>query len=111
MNSFFSSQLSVSHSGSSFGHAVSLAFSGMMPRRFWLAKIVSRNFFQPGWKKLRETIFANQKRLGIMPENAKLTAWPKELPEWDTLSWDEKKLFIKQANVYAAYLAYTDQEI
>ena len=28
-----------------------------------------------GWNKLRETIFANQKRLGIMPENAKLTAW------------------------------------
>jgi arylsulfatase len=68
------------------------------------------NLFDAGWNKLRETIFANQKRLGIMPENAKLTAWPKELPEWDSLSWDEKKLFIKQANVYAAYLAY-DQEI
>jgi hypothetical protein len=49
--------------------------------------------------------------LGIMPENAKLTPWPKELPEWDTLSFDEKKLFIKQADVYGAYLAYADHEI
>ncbi len=35
----------------------------------------------------------------VMPENAKLTPWPKELPQWDSLSWDEKKLFIKQADV------------
>ena len=64
-----------------------------------------------GWNKVRETIFANQKRLGIMPENAKLTPWPKELPEWDSLSVEEKKLFIKQADVYGAYLAYADHEI
>jgi arylsulfatase A-like enzyme len=37
--------------------------------------------------------------------------WPKELPEWDSLSWDEKKLFIKRADVFGAYLAYTDHEI
>ena len=46
-----------------------------------------------------------------MPENAKLTPWPKDLPEWDSLSWEEKKLFIKQADVYGAYLAYADHEI
>jgi len=69
------------------------------------------HLFDEGWNKLRETIFANQKRLGIMPENAKLTPWPKELPEWDTLSWEEKKLFIKQADVFGEYLAYTDHEI
>ena len=60
---------------------------------------------------MRETIFANQKRLGIMPANAQLTPWPKELPEWDSLGWEEKKLFIKQADVFGAYLAYTDHEI
>ncbi len=69
------------------------------------------HLFDDGWNKLRETIFANQKRLGIIPQNAKLTAWPKELPEWDSLDWDEKKLFIKQADVFGAYLAYTDHEI
>ena len=61
--------------------------------------------------QLREKIFANQKRLGIVPQDAKLTPWPKELPQWDTLSLIEKKLFIKQADVFAAYLAYTDYEI
>src|SRR5947208_11655236 len=61
--------------------------------------------------KVRETIFANQKRLGIMPENAKLTPWPKELPDWDSLGFVEKKLFTRQADVFGAYLAYTDHEI
>ena len=46
-----------------------------------------------------------------MPDNATLTSWPKDLPEWDSLSWEEKKLFTKQADVFGAYLAYTDNEI
>ena len=46
-----------------------------------------------------------------MPANAQLTPWPKELPEWDSLGFVEKKLFIKQADVFGAYLAYTDHEI
>ena len=69
------------------------------------------HLFDGGWNKIRDTIFANQKRLGIMPGDAKLTPWPKELPKWDSLSLEEKKLFIKQADVYGAYLAYTDHEI
>ena len=69
------------------------------------------HLFDAGWNKVRETIFANQKRLGIMPANAQLTPWPKELPQWDSLSEEEKKLFIKQADVFGAYLAYTDHEI
>jgi arylsulfatase A-like enzyme len=77
----------------------------------WIRKISDMHLFDNGWNKLRETIFANQKRLGIMPENAKLTAWPKELPQWDSLGVAEKKLFIKQADVYGAYLAYADNEI
>ena len=81
------------------------------PTPEWIKKISDMHLFDEGWNKLRETIFANQKRLGIMPANAQLTPWPKELPEWDSLSLEEKKLFIKQADVYGAYLAYTDHEI
>ncbi len=81
------------------------------PTPEWIKKISEMHLFDEGWNKVRETIFANQKRLGIMPENAELTAWPKELPTWDSLNWEEKKLFIKQADVYGAYLAYTDHEI
>ncbi len=81
------------------------------PTPEWIKKIGDMHLFDGGWNKLRETIFANQKRLGIMPADAKLTPWPKELPEWDTQGWEEKKLFIKQADVYGAYLAYTDHQI
>jgi arylsulfatase A-like enzyme len=81
------------------------------PTPEWVKKISDMHLFDEGWNKVREKIFANQKRLGIMPENAKLTPWPKDLPEWDALSFDEKKLFIKQADVYGAYLAYADHEI
>jgi arylsulfatase A-like enzyme len=89
------------------------------PTEEWVKKIEAMHLFDDGWNKLRETIFANQKRLGIMPETAKLTDWPSgqdafggaKIPEWDKLSELEKTLFIRQANVYAAYLAYTDHEI
>ena len=78
------------------------------PTKEWIKKISDMHLFDDGWNKLRETIFANQKRLGIMPANAQLTAWPKAVcREWDSLGWEEKKLFIKQADVYGAYLAYT----
>ena len=89
------------------------------PTPEWIDKISAMHLFDDGWEKLRETIFANQKRLGIMPPNAQLTPWPDgqeiyggaKLPRWDSLSWEEKKLFIKQADVYAAYQAYADHEI
>ncbi len=81
------------------------------PTSEWIKKISDMHLFDDGWNKLRETIFANQKRLGIMPPNAQLTPWPKELPQWDSLNLEQKKLFIKQADVYGAYQAYTDHEI
>ena len=81
------------------------------PTPEWIKKISDMHLFDQGWNKVRETIFANQKRLGIMPANAQLTPWPKELPQWDSLGIIEKKLFIKQADVFGAYLAYTDNEI
>ncbi|MBS1133026.1 MAG: arylsulfatase family protein [Burkholderiaceae bacterium] len=81
------------------------------PTPEWIKKIGDMRLFDQGWNKLRETIFANQKRLDIMPADAKLTPWPKELPTWDSVGEIERKLFIKQADVYGAYLAYTDYEI
>jgi arylsulfatase len=82
------------------------------PTPEWIKKISDMHLFDKGWNKLREQIFANQKKLGVLPANAQLTPWPKDLlSEWDSLSWLEKKLFIRQADVYAAYLAYTDHEI
>jgi arylsulfatase len=81
------------------------------PTKEWVDRISAMHLFDDGWNKLRETIFANQKKLGIVPQDAQLTAWPKDLPQWDTLDAEAKKLYIRQADVYAAYLAYTDYEI
>jgi arylsulfatase A-like enzyme len=82
------------------------------PTREWVDKIHNMHLFDDGWNKLRDTIFANEKRLGVIPQDAKMTPWPKELlKEWDQLTADEKKMFIRQVEVFAAYVAYTDNEI
>jgi arylsulfatase len=80
------------------------------PKPEWIEKFKGK--FDMGWNALRDQIFANQKRLGVIPPDTLLTPWPeKELPLWDSLSADEKKLFARQAEVFAAYAAYTDDEI
>ena len=82
------------------------------PTPEWVKKISDMHLFDQGWNKLRETIFENQKRLGVIPPNAKLTPWPSDLiKNWDQLTDDEKKLFIRQVDVFAAYTAYADHEI
>ncbi len=87
------------------------------PTPEWIDKFKGK--FDMGWNELREQIFANQKRLSVIPATTTLTPWPDGQPEyggaklakWDTLSADEKKLFARQAEVFAAYVAYTDHEI
>ena len=82
------------------------------PTPEWIKKISDMHLFDEGWNALREQIFANQKKLGVIPQDAKLTPWPEDLlKKWDELTADEKKMFIRQVDVYAAYLAYTDHEI
>ena len=78
----------------------------------WIKKATELHLFDKGWNELRERIFANQKRLGVIPATAQLTPWPKDLlKQWDQLTADEKKMFLRQVDVYAAYLMYTDHEI
>ncbi|MEI6116685.1 MAG: sulfatase-like hydrolase/transferase [Burkholderiales bacterium] len=82
------------------------------PTKEWVDKISAMHLFDDGYEKLRERIFANQKKLGIVPQDATLTPWPRDvLKPWDTLTADEKKLFIRQVEVFAAYAAYSDYEI
>ncbi len=82
------------------------------PTAEWVKKIQDMHLFDDGYNKLRETIFENQKRLGVIPRDAKLAPWPDEhLKPWDQLTDQEKKLFIKQVEIFAAYAAYSDHEI
>jgi arylsulfatase A-like enzyme len=82
------------------------------PTPEWVQKISDMHLFDKGWNDLRDQIFANQKKLGVIPQDAKLTPWPDGfLKRWNQTTDEEKKLYIRQADVYAAYLAYTDHEI
>ena len=90
-------------------YATGGSHSPHQPKKEWIEKFKGK--FDMGWNAMREQIFANQKRLGVIPENAKLTPWPDSLPKWETLSADEKKMFARQAECFAGYTAYTDHEI
>src|SRR5262249_36437538 len=81
------------------------------PKKEWVDKIAKMHLFDQGYEKLREQIFANQKRLGVIPANTKLTPWPDELPKWDSHSAVQKKILVREADVFAAYAAYADHEI
>jgi arylsulfatase A-like enzyme len=67
--------------------------------------------FDQGWDKLREETLARQIKLGIVPPGTKLAQKPEAIKDWDKLSDDEKRLFAHQAEVFAAYLDYTDHEV
>jgi|HubBroStandDraft_6_1064221.scaffolds.fasta_scaffold50910_2 arylsulfatase A-like enzyme len=87
------------------------------PTKEWIDKFKGK--FDMGYEKLRDEIFANQKRLGVIPANTQLTPWPDgqaayggaTLPRWDSLSLIQKKLYAREAEVFASYVAYTDHEI
>ncbi len=87
------------------------------PTKEWIDKFKGK--FDMGYEKLRDQIFANQKRLGVIPASTQLTPWPDgqaayagaKLPRWDSLSVLQKKLYAREAEVFAAYAAYTDHEI
>ncbi len=67
--------------------------------------------FSKGWDKVREETYARQLKMGIIPAGTKLAPKPPAIKDWDKLSADEKRLFAHQAEVYAAYMDFTDHEI
>ena len=75
----------------------------------WIARWKGK--FDQGWDKVREETFARQLTMGVIPAGTKLAPKPQAIKEWDKLSSDEKRLFSHQAEVFAAYLDYTDSEI
>lgn len=67
--------------------------------------------FDQGWDKVREETLARQIKMGIVPANTQLAPKPKDIKDWTSLSSDEKKLFTRQMEVYAAFADHTDHEI
>ena len=75
----------------------------------WIARWKGK--FDQGWDKLREEILARQVERGVVPKGTQLAPKPEAIPDWDSLSGDEKRLFARQAEVFAAYIEMTDHEI
>jgi arylsulfatase len=70
-----------------------------------------RGKFDMGWDAAREQILANQKRLGIIPADTKLTERIDEIPAWDSLNDEERRLYARQMEVFAAQMEFVDAQI
>jgi arylsulfatase A-like enzyme len=75
----------------------------------WVAKFKGK--FDGGWDAYREQTFERQKKLGVIPANAKLTPRPDGLPAWNSLNADQKKLYARMMEVFAAYGSHCDYEM
>lgn len=67
--------------------------------------------FDEGWDVIRQKWFENQKRIGIIPQNAELTDRNEYVEPWDSLSDDRKKVYARYMEAYAGFLEYTDEQI
>jgi arylsulfatase len=67
--------------------------------------------FDKGWDAYREEVFERQKKLGVIPADAKLPDRNPDIKAWDKLTPEEQKLYARFFEVYAGYLTYTDFEI
>jgi arylsulfatase len=75
----------------------------------WIAKYKGK--FDQGWDKVREETLARQIKLGVVPPETKLTKRPEQLPAWDSLSGDQKRLYARMMEVYAGALSHADHHI
>ena len=75
----------------------------------WIDKYKGK--FDQGWDKLREEIFARQKKLGVIPANAELTTRPAEIPAWDETPQDMRPIFAREMEVYAGFLEHADHHL
>jgi arylsulfatase len=75
----------------------------------WSEKYKGR--FDQGWDALREEIFARQKELGVIPQDADLTERHDEIPAWDEMPEELKPVLARQMEVYAGFLEHTDHHV
>lgn len=67
--------------------------------------------FDMGWDAMRNETLAREKDLGVVPENTDLPQRDQWVKAWDSLTSDEKKVYARFAEVHAAYIDYTDEQI
>jgi arylsulfatase A-like enzyme len=67
--------------------------------------------FDQGWDKMREQIFARQKKLKVIPADAELTKRHEEIPAWDKMAKELKPILAREMEVYAGFLEHTDHHL
>ena len=67
--------------------------------------------FDAGWDALREETFARQKKLGVIPADAQLTARPDDVPGWDSMPEEFKPALRREMEVYAGFLEFADHHV
>ncbi len=77
--------------------------------REWIEKYRGR--FDEGWDVIREETLRKQKEMGIVPAGTDLPPRNPGVKAWNALSEDERRLFARQMEVYAAFLSHTDHHI
>ena len=77
--------------------------------RAWIDKFKGQ--FDQGWDKYREETYQRQVELGVIPADTRLTPRPPEIPAWDSLSPDERRVASRLMEIFAAYTAQTDYEV
>ena len=75
----------------------------------WIAKYKGQ--FDQGWDKVREETLARQVELGVVPKRTELSKRPEQIPAWDSLSADQKRVYTRQMEVYAGALSHCDNQI
>ena len=90
-------------------YAPGAAHAPLLAPKPWIDRFKGR--FDAGWDNIREETFARQKTLGLMPAGAVLSPRPQEVPPWDSLTQDQKTLYARYMEVWAANLAYADAQI
>ena len=67
--------------------------------------------FDDGWDAYREKVFARQKELGIIPQDAELSRHDPDVPAWESLSDDQRRLYARMMEVFAGFLTHTDHHV
>ncbi|WP_328433132.1 arylsulfatase [Streptomyces sp. NBC_00425] len=70
-----------------------------------------RGRFDDGWDAYREQTFARQKQLGVVPADARLSPRDPDVPTWESLSPEARRLAARMMEVYAGFLSHTDHHI
>lgn len=69
-----------------------------------------RGKFNMGWDKAREIILRSEEATGLVPKDTQLAPRPEGMPEWNSLSADQKRLYARQMETFAAALSYADAQ-